>query len=59
MNRKVLQTPTPRGRPVELPNAVKIKTLFPRDLVEMLTDKYPNVPMAKALRLAVQEVCAK
>lgn len=45
------------GRPVEVHDPVKLKLLLPRDLVARIEQKYPNIPTAKAIRLALSESC--
>lgn len=61
MNRKVPQATATvkRGRPVEIDEPIKIKTTIPRAMAVALAKKYPHVATAKAIRLAIDEACAK
>lgn len=45
------------GRPVEVHDPVRLKLLLPRELVARIEKKYPNIPTAKAIRLALNESC--
>ena len=51
------RSPQQVGRPVEVHDPVRLKLLLPRELVARIEKKYPNIPTAKAIRLALNESC--